>query len=1093
MRCSQCQADNRVGRQFCAKCGAGLTVQCECGYANESDEYFCGGCGKALSATAEMARAKAADPERRQLTILFCDMVDSTGHAERLDPEQMHAFLIDYQNACSTVVQSYGGHVGRYVGDGLVVYFGYPQAHENDPQRAVHAGLGIAEAIKTLNATYSNSDINVAVRIGIATGLVVAGDVGAGSERHEEKAIVGETPNRASRLQDIAQPNTVVVDPSTRHLIDGLFDYDDLGPQRLKGISQPVTAYRVRGASGESMRARTPFVGRHHELHELSSAIATCKATGKGLAIYLRGEVGIGKTRLVQECAILASREGFAVHLGTVLDFGVDKGSDPIRALVHSLLDVSLASDQQVRQVAVERALAEYLVAPERRVFLNDFLDLPQSSDSRSLYEAMGNSVRNQGKREVVIELVKAVSARGPILIAVEDVHSADALTLTYLAAITSVVYDCPAALLMTSRIEGDPLDHAWRRSICGGPLLTIDLAPLRKHEAIALANVFIDSTRHFMLECVKRADGNPLFLEQLLRHARESDADSVPPTIQSLVLARMDNLPSTDRYSLQVASVIGQRFSLVALQFLLRDRAYDCAALVARDFLRPVDEDYLFVHALIREAVYDSLLRVRKGELHLRLSAWFAERAPGLHAQHLARAGDDAAPQAFIRAARLEIADFHHEQALELVERGLEIVTNDIERHTLVSMQGKLLRDLGFIAQSIEAYRKAANAAGDDVQRCTAWIGMARGLRIRDDYDDAFEMLDRAHAVASNHDLKDELTWICHLRGSLYFPLGDIGRCLEQHELALAHAQHAGSPENEARALGGLGDAEYARGRAITASEHFQRQIALCKEHGFARLEVSNLPMAAHMRHWCNEFEGAVQDSLIAIDAAQRVGHTRTEMIAHRVMYCVLFDMAHFDRAEEHLRRERALAERLGAHRFQSLSLALEAQLKAHSGSHGQALDLLDQAIAICRTTGVGFSGPTVFGILALITKDPGVRQDSLREGEHLLKTGSVGHNYFRFYRYAMETSLRVNNWDEADRYATALEDYTQCEPLPWTDFCVARTRALVELGRGRRDDVAMHRLCHLRDDAKRVGFNAALTELEHAIEMNRLPVVDP
>ena len=251
MQCQQCRTENREGSRFCAECGAPLASACPaCGFTNYPNAKFCGGCGQSLTETkaspAVTVRApQLADPERRQLTVMFCDLVGSTALAERLDPEELHQLLAQYQDTCAAVIDRYEGFIARYVGDGLLIYFGYPQAHEDDPQRAARSGLSIVAAIKDLQTSITNPAVDLAVRIGITTGLVVAGDIGSG-ERREEKAIVGETPNLAARLQGIAEPNTVVVGASTQRLIEGLFDSDALGPQQLKGISQAVAVYRVR-------------------------------------------------------------------------------------------------------------------------------------------------------------------------------------------------------------------------------------------------------------------------------------------------------------------------------------------------------------------------------------------------------------------------------------------------------------------------------------------------------------------------------------------------------------------------------------------------------------------------------------------------------------------------------------------------------------------------------------------------------------------------------------------------------------------------------------------------------------------------------
>ncbi len=1088
MQCPQCRAENREGRSFCAKCGAPLAVTCpECGFANEPDVDFCGGCGRALSATAVSSadsalEREAPEAERRQLTVMFCDLVGSSALAERLDPEELHALLAQYQDTCADVIQRFDGHIARYVGDGLLVYFGYPRAHEDDPQRAVRTGLGIVEAIQGLDTKFPNPDVNLAVRIGIASGLVVAGDIGSG-ERREEKAVVGETPNLAARLQALADPNAVVIGESTQRLVDGLFDCDDLGPLRLKGISQPTTAYRVRQESRSPERARTPFVGRRAELRQFAGVIETCRDTGNGQAVYVRGEAGIGKTRLIEECVALAEKQGFASHQGLVLDFGVGKGQDAIRTLVRSLLDLAPSSDKPMRQAVADKVFADSLLKSDQRVFLNDLLDLPQSTAMRSMYDAMDNATRNRGKREVVTGLIKAVSTRQPILAIVEDVHWADSLTLAHLAVITAVVNDCRAVLLMTARIEGDPLDQAWRSSIHGSPLMTIDLAPLRQAEAITLTSAFIDATNRVATECIKRAAGNPLFLEQLLRNAEESEEQTVPASIQSLVLARMDRLMPVDKQAVQAASVIGQRFSRDTLQYLLDDASYECAPLIAHHLIRPIDGEYLFAHALIQEGVYSSLLKSRRRELHGHLGKWFSDRDPVLHAQHLDRAEDPAAPRAYLDAAKAQASDYRNERALQLAERGLALAKDKGDRFALTCLLGELRHDFGSVSESISAYQNALDLADDDVKRCQAWIGLAAGMRIVDRYDEALKTLDLAQAAAGKHELTLQLARIHHLRGNLYFPLGNIDGCLQQHELALNCARRARSPESEARALGGLGDAEYARGRMISAHKHFRRCVELCRKHGFGRIEVANLCMVADTHSYLNEFDKALDVALASVEAASTVGHHRAQMIGQQVAGGMLFEMGELEKAKELFEQAQVLAHQLGAMRMESENLLGLANILRARGRRNEALELLDQALSISRETGVSFVGPWILGIIAATTEDPNVRQRVIDEGEQILRSGAVSHNHFWFYHYVMEASLNVGDWDSAKRYAAALKEFTSSEPLPFIDFLIARGRALADCGCGKRDDATIQKLQRLRDEAARMGLKTALPALEHAL----------
>ncbi len=253
-----------------------------------------------------------------------------------------------------------------------------------------------------------------------------------------------------------------------------------------------------------------------------------------------------------------------------------------------------------------------------------------------------------------------------------EDVHWADAVTLAHLSSLTKTVAECPALLVLTSRIEGDQLDRQWLSGTEGSPFFTIELGPLRAQDAIELISEFIGSADPLAQSCLERAAGNPLFLEQLLRNVREGTTKGLPDSIQSLVLARMDRLKPEDKRALQAAAVIGQRFDGEALYDLLETDDYDCSGLVEHNLVRTEGNGYLFTHALIQESVYGSLLKRQRKELHQKAAEWFAGRDLVLHAEHLGLSDDEAAPEAFLEAAREEAEKFRIDRALELVSRGL-------------------------------------------------------------------------------------------------------------------------------------------------------------------------------------------------------------------------------------------------------------------------------------------------------------------------------------------------------------------------------------------------------------------------------------
>ena len=615
-------------------------------------------------------------------------------------------------------------------------------------------------------------------------------------------------------------------------------------------------------------------------------------------------------------------------------------------------------------------------------VYLNDLLDLPQPAELSSIYDTMDNAARNRGKQLTVTALVRKSSLRRPLLIVVEDVHWADPIELAHLAALAGTVIDCPAVLVMTSRIEGDPIDQAWRGTLGGSSLITIDLAPLRRAEALVLAAEYFDATSSFALTCVERAGGNPLFLDQLLRNAREIGEDEVPDSVQSLVQTRMDRLERGDRTALQAASVIGQRFTQEALRCLIENPQYSCAELVKYALIRPEGDAFLFAHALVRDGVYSSLLGARRKDLHRRAADWYSGQDPALRAEHLDRAEDPTAGEAYLDAAKAEIGQFHYERARELAERGLEVAQSAALRYALTCLHGNVLRETGQNQKSIEAFERALETAANDIERSTVWIGQAEGMRILDRFDDALAALDKAESVATEHGRADHLTQIHYLRGNLYFPMGNIDGCLEQHELALKFARDAGSVEGEARALGGLGDAHYQRGRMITAHEHFRRCVEFSRKNGFGRIEVANLSMVGFSREYVNELREALENGLDTIEAAARVGHRRAELLGRVMAFQILVEMIDVGAAREHLKEAQVLVERLGARRFEPQILNYEAKLLRACGRRDEGLKLCERAMVICREIGVEFVGPRVLGELALDTDDLARRREAAARG---------------------------------------------------------------------------------------------------------------
>jgi class 3 adenylate cyclase/tetratricopeptide (TPR) repeat protein len=1009
------------------------------------------------------------------VTVLFADLSGYTALSNELDAEEVHALLDRFFEQTDRIIVEHGGHIDKHVGDCVMAVFGAPVAHGNDVERAVHAALAIRGAMPALSEQAGRA---LLVHVGIAGGQVVAS--ATGSAGHREYTVTGESVNLAARLTATGAGGEILISEAVHAALGERLDCAPRGALAMKGFRAPVNAWRLLGVRAAA--APHPLVGRSGELQQFRAILGACSTTGRGQMVHVRGEAGMGKTRLVEEWAREAEAAGFACHVGLVLDFGAGTGRDAVRTIVRSLLGLGAGSEPSTVLAAAAAALDAGLVPRDTAVFLNDLLDLPQPAELRALYDAMDNATRLRGKRDTVVLLVERTSATRPRLIVVEDVHWADRLALDHLAGLAAAAARCPMVLVTTSRIEGDPLDRAWRAGLGGVPVSIVELGPLHETEARQLATPFLAGNAQLVELCIERAGGNPLFLDQLLRNAEEEAGAGVPGSVRSLVQARLDRLDAADRAALQAASVLGQRVDRETLSHLLGGAGHSCDRLVAHRLLRPQGQGFLFAHALTRDATYDGLLKARRRELHHRAAGWFRDRDAVLRAEHLERAGDPEAARAYLEAARAQARDYRYELAVRLVERGLAQARDATDRVGLGCLQGDLLHDLGLMPRALKAYEGALAAAADDASRCRAWVGRAAVKRVTDDLVGATADLERAERVASAPGLGSELARIHYLRGNLCFPTGDIAGCLREHGRSLELARAQGDAEQEAAALGGLGDAEYMRGRMISAHDRLQACIRLARQHGFGRIEVANLAQIAHTKTYFRPQREAVAAAREAAEAAARVGHQRAELNARLAGFFALFFRGEPAACREEVARTQALVRALGAWRFEISCLRHLGRCALLDGRREEAQGLLREAVEVGRRTGLAFEGPRTLSALALASDAPAERAAALAEGEAIIRAGCVGHNPLWFYPDAIEVSLGQGDLAEATRYAAALEDFTRPEPLPWADFHVAMGRALAAEGRGCRDAALGAELDRLIGEARRLELRLALPALERA-----------
>lgn len=434
--------------------------------------------GEPVPGAATSLPRRDSSGERRYVAVLFADLVGYTRLTEKLGAEAMHALLDSYFSRVDAIIERHGGRVDKHIGDCVMGVFGAPVAHGNDAERAVIAAIEIRKAAGDLSR---ESGRDVSVHVGVTTGVVVASYVGAGQAA--EYAVTGESVNLASRLTEAAGAEEILISDGLHRILETRLICEAAGALNVRGFAEPVPAWRVIELR-EGRTERRPLVGRRNELDYFDTILRACREDSGGQIIILRGEAGIGKTRLSEEFQVMAQTLGFECHRGLVLDFGAETGRDAVRAVVKDLLGIPPHPSADGLAQAATDAVSRSIVSSEMEVYLNDLLDSPQSERLRTLYDAMDNNRRVQGRGAVLAQIIEWAATVRPRLLIVEDVHWAKPPMLRAIAQMAQAVSDHHAILLITTRVEGDPLDRSWRASVSSLPIITMDLSPLRIEEA---------------------------------------------------------------------------------------------------------------------------------------------------------------------------------------------------------------------------------------------------------------------------------------------------------------------------------------------------------------------------------------------------------------------------------------------------------------------------------------------------------------------------------------------------------------------------------------------------------------------------------
>ena len=946
---------------------------------------------KMLAAISEVAADAASEPkgfepepkpqetaERRQVTVLFSDLVGSTALAGRMDPEDLREVISSYQKCVAETVSHLGGFVAKYMGDGVLAYFGYPQAHEDDAERAVRAGL---ELVGAVSARKSNAPLQT--RVGIATGLVVVGDL-VGSGESQERGIVGETPNLAARLQGIAEPNTVVIAEGTRKLLGNLFELEDLGAKDLKGIAGPLRAWAaLRPSSVESRfealhaSGLTELVGREEELELLLRRWSKAKS-GEGQVVLLSGEPGIGKSRLT--AALL---ERLASELHTRMRYfcspqHTDSALYPVISQMERAAGFVHDDTAKAKLDKLDAVLAQGFTPPQDAALFAEMLSL--TNDGRYIASELTPEQRRQKTLEALTAQLEALSRQKPVLMVFEDAHWADPTSLEAFSRVVDRIKTLGVLLIVTYRPEFEP---PW----IGRPYVTaLTLNRFGEREITAIIDGITGNkplSPSVRQDIIERTDGIPLFVEEMTKAVLEAGSEdaaqrtaaaipspglAVPASLQASLMARLDRLGSAKEVA-QIGAAIGREFSHAVLAAVAGKPDPELASaldrLIATGLLFrqgvPPHASYLFKHALVQDAAYGTLLREPRRTLHARIAATLesqfaeiAENQPELLARHCTEAGQiEKAARLWGRAGQRSLARSALVEATVQLARALDQIAalpaTPALRREQIRLQVALITPLIHVKGYAAPETKAA------AERARVLIEQAEGFG--EPPEDPLLLFSVLYAL-----------WV----ESFVAFNGDVVRELAEQFRALAEKQGTTAPLLIAHRV--MGISLLHTGDIAESRKHFDRATALYDpaEHRplATRFSIDARVSILSFRPWALWFlgypEAALVDADHALKYAREIGQAATLMVALHHTSFTHIHCGNYGAANAEADELVALTDEKGAKQWKAGGMLARAWLFAVTGKTSDAVQMLTSGITAWRSTGSTVFIPWFLSLLA-------------------------------------------------------------------------------------------------------------------------------
>ncbi len=898
-----------------------------------------------------------ADAERRRLTVMFCDLMGSTELSQKLDPEDYRDLLTSFQDACAGAVKNHQGHVAKHLGDGLLAYFGYPQAHEDDAEQAARAGLAVVSAVGEIAG---GEPLNV--RVGIATGLAVVGDI-VGDEMSEADAISGDTPNLAARLQGFAGANMVVVGERTYALLGEAFECEALSAQRLKGVEEPFEVWRVMAERHSESRFETrhtgiftPFVGRRDELDLLTRRWDQA-LTGEGQAVLISGEAGIGKSRIAELIHQLLPAEGHLRLLYQCSPHHTNSALYPVIEQLNHAAGLGADETDEVKLDKLETLIAQASddVSATAPLFA-DLLSIRH--DGR--YPALNLTPQAQKERtlEALVTQLLGLAARTPVLFVFEDLHWADPTTRELLDLMVAEIEEARVLALLTFRPE---YEAPWVGQAHTSLMALTRLAKRQCGEMVRHVAANAELPEEVMNDIVAKTDGVPLFVEELTKTMMAGDSAAVPATIQASLTARLDRLGPA-REVAQVGAVMGRTFAHDLLASVsdsdpqaLGDalvRLVDAELLFQRG--TPPDARYTFKHALVQDAAYESLLKGKRQQLHGRianvLEGQFPERSeaePELLAHHFTEAGAADQAVAYWRRAG---------------DRALE--------------RSAFIEATAHLTKGLEQLAARPDSGQHGQQELALQAALASALAATEGYAAAEtgKALMRARELCREVGDTQQLSEVLYGVWAYFYAGGDCHAGLELAEECFELVRHEGKRTHLMAAHSMLGQSLASLGRFDMAQDHLEKSIALYEpeEDRSLALVYADDPALASQFYltivlWLKGFpEQAIAPSHDTVDEAEALSHAYSRglfLCGYAVGRCLRREP---EETQEIARAAIDFSTEQNIAVFTSMATLLSGWALAESGQPEEGIAQIRRGVAGWTATGAGFFTPLWLAFLA-------------------------------------------------------------------------------------------------------------------------------